>query len=611
MLTLLLGFDAFDPFRFEHLSDTGRLPHLTGYRDLGGFARLTVASPPQTEVSWTSIATGLDAGGHGIFDFVHRDPTTYTPYVSILPTKRSLFGTRFCPPVSARTLFDEVAEQGYPSVALWWPATFPAQPSSLVRTIPGLGTPDIQGRLGVGTLLSADPELGEGKEKTAFEVLRSRGRDRLAGVLRGPASKKRGGVEACTVEVQIEPHSDESARVSVGAESLELVQGQWSPLLEIRFRVRRFVTVRALTRLILTQVRPATTLYALPLQIHPLHAPWPYASPRSFVKQVWREGGPFLTLGWPQDTTALEEGCISDEQFLTLCDSIFEQRRRVLLQQLAQTREGLIASIFDSLDRIQHMFWRDRPDIVDRWYTKLDALVADVEQRAAELGEDPARIFVLSDHGFSEYTYQVHLNQWLMDQGYLETDGHGMSRGLRAVDWERSQVYAVGLNSLYLNLTGREGWGCVPPEAREPLLEKVRHDLLHWGGPDGRSVVQAVRSQEEAFSGPYASRGPDLVVGYSPGYRASAETGLGQWGETSIERNEGHWGADHCIDAQAVPGVVFANRDIRETAQPSYRDMPPLIVGAELGPSDTAPPPSYSDEEQEMVEERLRSLGYL
>ena len=87
MKTLLIGFDSFDPAVFEELVGQNRLPNFEKFVEQGGYAPLQVCSPPQTEVSWTSIATGADPGGHGIFDFVHRDPATYAPYVSILPTR--------------------------------------------------------------------------------------------------------------------------------------------------------------------------------------------------------------------------------------------------------------------------------------------------------------------------------------------------------------------------------------------------------------------------------------------------------------------------------------------------------------------------------------------
>ncbi len=38
----------------------------------------------------------------------------------------------------------------------------------------------------------------------------------------------------------------------------------------------------------------------------------------------------------------------------------------------------MLASVFDSLDRIQHMFWKTRPDVIETWYKKYDHLVGDM-----------------------------------------------------------------------------------------------------------------------------------------------------------------------------------------------------------------------------------------
>jgi hypothetical protein len=103
-------------------------------------------------VSWSSLATGANPGVHGIFDFVHGDPTNYTPYVSLLPTQRSKLGVQITHPHRANTIFEEAANLGYPATSLWRPATFSANPGSPVRAIPGLGAPDLLGRLGVGVL---------------------------------------------------------------------------------------------------------------------------------------------------------------------------------------------------------------------------------------------------------------------------------------------------------------------------------------------------------------------------------------------------------------------------------------------------------------------------
>ena len=611
MQTIILGFDAFDPTFFEDLLQKGKLPHLARFLSIDGYRRFEVTNPPQSEVSWTSIATGLNPGGHGIFDFVHRDPKTYTPFVSLLPTKKGFGGIQYAPPFSAQTLFDQTAKKGYPAISLFWPATFPARPDSLVKSLPGLGTPDILGRLGVGSYFSTVQDIEQGDRKTPVETLQASGKDSFQAFLKGPSKAKRGGEEAATLPFEIEKLDDQSARLRIGNHQLDLQSGKWSPIFSLSFKMGTFVKVHALTQVILTSLEPEINLYFLPLQIDPLHSPWHYAVPPKFVKNTWNASGPFLTIGWPQDTTGLEDGCMNDEQFLALCDSIFESRERIFMHQLSDFNEGVLACVFDSLDRVQHMFWRDRPDIIENWYVKLDGLVGRVEEALKARELEKGRLLVVSDHGFTNFEQKVHLNRWLIDNGFLEPNGEADSGKLKDIDWQSSKAYGLGLNSVYLNLAGREGQGIVESNQVDTLSSQIREKLLAWKDQDGKRVVNSVSTNAEVLSGPLAEFGPDLLVGYAPGFRASPQTGLGEWEKTSLEDNNDHWGADHCIDPSDVPGVLFSNQGLGNFPQPSFRDFPVLAIGEEVEGVPSVPPPSISDEDQEMLEERLKSLGYL
>lgn len=611
MRTIILGFDAFDPTIFERLVEAGRMPNLAEFIGIEGYARLQIANPAQTEVSWTSIATGQDPGGHGIFDFVHRDPATYAPQVSLLSTKKGVGGTQFIPPFNATTIFDQAVREGYPATALFWPAMFPARYESPVRTIPGLGTPDILGKLGVGTEYRIDAGGDYGDRKTPVRAISRDGDGAYKGAFYGPSRKKRDRVEETRLPFDLKLDGESGGMLRVDGAELELRTGQWSPIIELSFKMGLLFKVRAITRAILTGTAPDVRLYSLPLQIHPLSSPWRYATPKDFVKESWEVGGRFLSLGWPQDTTGLEEGCMSDEQFLDLCGSIFETRERIFMHHLADFHEGLLASVFDSMDRVQHMFLRDRPDLVERWYVRLDGLVGRVRDAVRAASEGETHLLVMSDHGFRPFEHKVHLNRWLIEKGYLTPKEGEVSISKANVDWANSQAYAFGLNSLYLNLQGREGLGSVRPDQAELVLGKLRDDLLAWEGPDGGAVVGQAATREQALSGPMAQYGPDLLVGYTPGYRASSQTGMGSWGSQSLEVNRDHWGADHCIDPRAVPGVLFSSRGLGGLTTPSFRDIPELVTGRALESSrKSAPPPSYSEEDQAVVEERLRSLGY-
>jgi predicted AlkP superfamily phosphohydrolase/phosphomutase len=605
MKTLILGFDSFDPAIYEEMAGKNQLPNLEKFSQDGGYSKLEVCSPPQTEVSWTSIATGLDPGGHGIFDFVHRDPANYNPFVSILPMRKGATGEQFIPPYTAPTFFEAAADMGYPATALWWPAMFPARPALPVNTLPGLGTPDIRGQLGVGTLFTTEDEQ---LKKTTVVKLVKVGKDRFTASFSGPQTQGREGPRTISLPIALEVFDQKSVRLTIDSHLLDLKLGEWSDIVELQFKAGMLFKIHAITRFIVTEINRMIRMYALPLQIHPFHSPWHYASSASLAKKLWKDVGPYLTLGWPQDTTGLEDGCINDDQFLELCQSIFNRRIQILDYLLDDFREGVLASIFDDLDRVQHMFFHNRMNVVQDWYKRLDRFVGDVSTRV-EGWSGKYRYLILSDHGFSDFRQKVHLNRWLLNNGYLFMKNGGDD--LSGADWSKTVAYAVGLNSLYLNVMGREGQGIVSAGEVEILLNEIKSKLLDWKDSDQSPIIQKIRLKHETYSGPYTRFGPDLVVGYAPGYRASAETGLGKIPGIALEANMDHWGADHCMDSDVVPGVIFANRDLRDFGSISFRDIPFLAIGKHLDSSNIKPPSQATGQGQKDLEERLKGLGYL
>src|SRR5215469_10750 len=74
---VVLGIDGMDPNFLERHWDA--LPNLDRLRKEGEFKRLETSMPPQSPVAWSTFITGRDPGGHGLFDFVHRDPQTMMP----------------------------------------------------------------------------------------------------------------------------------------------------------------------------------------------------------------------------------------------------------------------------------------------------------------------------------------------------------------------------------------------------------------------------------------------------------------------------------------------------------------------------------------------------
>jgi predicted AlkP superfamily phosphohydrolase/phosphomutase len=68
-----------DPLLLQRFMDEGVAPNLRRLAEEGGLRRLAPSIPPQSPVAWSKFITGLDPGGHGIFDFIHRTPADYAP----------------------------------------------------------------------------------------------------------------------------------------------------------------------------------------------------------------------------------------------------------------------------------------------------------------------------------------------------------------------------------------------------------------------------------------------------------------------------------------------------------------------------------------------------
>ena len=80
---LILGIDALDPKIINTLIDENKLPNFQKLSEQGSFQELATSYPPETPVAWTTIATGVNPGQHGLYDFVIREPGSYLPKLAV------------------------------------------------------------------------------------------------------------------------------------------------------------------------------------------------------------------------------------------------------------------------------------------------------------------------------------------------------------------------------------------------------------------------------------------------------------------------------------------------------------------------------------------------
>ena len=603
---IVLGIDGMDPLILERMIAAGTMPNFARLAAVnGGVRRLATSIPPQSPVAWSNLITGMNAGGHGIFDFIHRDPKTMELYLStsrVEPPAHALKLGQWILPLSSghtellrqgKAFWEYLDGAGVPTFVYRIPSNFPPV-ATRGRTLSGMGTPDVLGTYGTFTFYTDDQFAASGSVNggRVYPVKVEGGIVRTA--LYGPYNTFRKG----------EPESSLPLRVALDARAgaadfqlpdreFVLRQGEWSPWIQVQFELLpHLASVKGICRFFLKQVSPTFQLYVSPVNMDPGDPALPISTPGDFSRELWEELGFFYTQGIAEDTKALSGGYLDDGEYLAQARSVLEEQVCAYRKELAHYNSGLFFFYFSSLDLNSHMFWRstdpDSPtytaelaakfgDTIPGFYRQMDAVLGQALEKA---GED-ATVLVVSDHGFAPYRRSFNLNAWLREHGYLALKA-GLSTGgnsFEGVDWAHTRAYGLGLNGLYLNLSGREAHGIVDVASADALRHQLARELLSETDPTGgEPAITRVDLAEEAYSGPYTGSAPDLLIGYNRGYRAGWGTVLGAVPAEVFEDNLDPWSGDHCIDYKQVPGVLLSNKTIVLDSA-ALTDIAPTLLG--------------------------------
>lgn len=338
---------------------------------------------------------------------------------------------------------------------------------------------------------------------------------------------------------------------------------------------------------------------------------------------------------------------------------------------LSEEAWDFFMAVFGESDTVSHHFWlfhdpespRHQPgfeDAILQVYQRLDAAVG---RLVAAAGDDTV-VGIVSDHGFGGAgTGVVHLNNWLADQGYLTWKpaardsllkrvalaltperwrGHLFRRftGLAAkaeaqsrfgrIDWRGTTAWSEELNyfpTIRINLAGREPEGQVPAAEYDTFVGKLCADLEGWD-PVAHALPRA-----GIYNGPEVEGAPDIVLelaledGYSHSCLRSTPGGPAF---RRIRDDEALGGKERGMNGtHRDPGVLLLSQpvsapyaslaDIAPTVLSVLGvDGPPMdgcsLLGGDAGtfevdrPAWAAP---YTEEEEAIVAERMRALGYL
>lgn len=356
--------------------------------------------------------------------------------------------------------------------------------------------------------------------------------------------------------------------------------------------------------------------------------------------------------------------------------------------------------VFNGTDTVSHALWkymdeshplhdpgkaRKYGNAIRDYYQYVDSKLG----RIVESLDEDTTLIVMSDHGFGPFHKFIHVNNWLLQQGYMQVQsgmrtktkrrmfsagfspmnvydtlmrlglgglkrevvrgqGQGMLKTLflsfEDIDWKRTQAYSLGnVGQIYLNVVGREPFGCVRPgteyeQVRDEIIERLRT----LADPEtGNLVVETIYRREELYHGEYLEQAPDIV--FLP--RKLEYFGFGEYEFGShriIESMRRGISGTHRMNgifiaygADIRPGAVTDDASLydlaptimylMEEAVPEHMDgrvLTEVIVdddreialkrwkeshgaGADVGGAE------LSAEDREVLAERLRSLGYV
>jgi predicted AlkP superfamily phosphohydrolase/phosphomutase len=606
---IVLALDGLDPGIVRRLVVRGRLPNFKKLGEKGALLPLATTMPALSPVAWSSFITGQTPGGHGIGDFIARDPETHMPVFSIFenrpPRVTVDFGDVHLPligggPASLRRgtpFWAHLTERGIPAWISRIPTNFPVDETA-TRAIAGMGTPDLIDSYGSFSYYTSHRlELYGDISGGTVQYVEVRD-GRVDAVLPGPVNTLvdpppgwRVNQASAPFTVHLDPDRD-AVLLRIGGRSLLLEKGEYSDWIKVEFTLLPLLgRVSGIVRFLLKQVRPHFQLYATPVNIDPEDQAVPVTWPKELGVEIARDIGSFWTKGLPADTKALDYGILDDEEYVGQAELILEERVALFHHQWSRFRDGLFFFYVSSTDQDAHMLWRnmDRThprhresdprfaDWIPYLYERMDSLLGELLPAV----DDETLLLVCSDHGFAPFARNFHLNTWLRENGYLvlrDSARRKEETAITDVDWRRTAAYGVGFNGLYLNLEGRERGGIVPLEKAAALTARLVRELEAVVDAEmGQRPIDRVYRRDDLYQGDATPGLPELLVGYTPGYRSSSPSVLGGTGRTILDLNPWAWSGDHSMAADLVPGTLLASRPVSRP-RPSLLDLPVTLL---------------------------------
>ncbi|OGO12121.1 MAG: hypothetical protein A2Y53_02030 [Chloroflexi bacterium RBG_16_47_49] len=257
--------------------------------------------------------------------------------------------------------------------------------------------------------------------------------------------------------------------------------------------------------------------------------------------------------------------------FLATLNQSVEKRLDLWRDLVGREPWDLAMLVLNATDVVQHAMWKfmdpNHPqhnprkaarykDTILNIYRKVDGILADL---IASMDRDTV-MWIISDHGFGPLYHFIHVNTWLMREGFLIIKNNPKSRLKKSlfqlgvspmpmydllmriglgklkrevvrggqgqslmksiflsfddVDWERTVAYSFGnIGQVRINLRGREPQGSISPgEEYERVVQEIIERLNQLHDPrNGQQAIDHIYRVDEVYSGPATQEAADIL----------------------------------------------------------------------------------------------------
>jgi len=418
--------------------------------------------------------------------------------------------------------------------------------------------------------------------------------------------------------------------------------------------------------------------------------------PPSLLQEITEATGDYML--YPDPGQAYSDSGV--DAFLKRLYRCTELRGRAF-DYLRQREEWDFAMmVFNGTDTISHAMWKymdQRHPLHDPGrYQKYGTAIRDYYQYVdsylatiVDTLDQDTMLILMSDHGFGPFHKFIHVNNWLMQEGWMHVRPQwrshlkkvlfqrgfapmnvydllmrlglgGLKRGVvrghgqgllktlflafEDIDWTRTAAYSLGnVGQIYINVAGREPFGCVQPGA---AYEQVRSDIMNrlmtlCDPETAEPVAEAVYRCEEVYSGDQLQHAPDIL--FMP--RRLEYFGFGEYefgshriiepmkrGISGTHRMDGIFMAygkavqagTAVLDAQITdlaPTILHAmgvpipetvdGRILTEIFSPTFQPPSPTGPSQSWHQSGNGHSQGLTTAEKQTLSDRLRSLGYV